>query len=159
MAPPGGNIPMKLTEDDKAVIALLNKGNLKRGQIDAIVNTGHIIPLEPRQISNIIAKIKSDERQDIILGGGDMNAIIRDLERRTVDDIGSRYFVCMDPETNTVTAVWWALSSQIALAKEYSDILINDNTYNTNNAGYSVNIGVIIDGRRRGHNAFYSIHS
>jgi len=62
-------------------------------------------------------------------------------------------------DSQTVTGIWWQSLLQAELTKWFGDILVNDNTYNWNNSGYPLNIGVVIDNTGTSCNAWYALHA
>ena len=58
-----------------------------------------------------------------------------------------------------VTGIWWQSPLQRDLSQHYGDVLINDNTYGHNEAGYPLNIGIIIDGHGHSRNAWHAFQA
>ncbi|KAG6874705.1 hypothetical protein C0992_006926, partial [Termitomyces sp. T32_za158] len=95
-------------------------------------------PLELRQISNILTKARYDARVHIHEMGGDFNVILTELKQRSMKD--GWFYEVMTDTTNTVVAIFWQMDIQVALGKHFSDVLLNDNSYNRNKYGYSLNL-------------------
>jgi MULE transposase domain len=74
------------------------------------------------------------------------------------EEHGWKYHLMLN-YSQTVTGVWWQSPRQAELTKWFNDILINDNTYNWNNSGYPLNVGVVIDNTGISHNAWYALHA
>ena len=89
--------------------------------------------------------------------GGDFNAILTILQERARTE-GWKYDVLLD-DANIIIAIWWQSGTQNELGKRFHDILLNDNTYNRNNCGYVLNIGIIIDSSAKSRNVFYTLHA
>lgn len=162
--PIGGKARLPATLHQRKVIAeLATSTNLKfgRSQIATVLDTqsegdGHI--LEPRQISNIMNEARSQARASILQLGGDFAAIIKSLETSAAEDRGWNWRIKLD-DTGTVIAIWWQSPVQSALTRRFPDILVNDNTYNRNSAGYALNIGVLIDNFCKSRNAWYALQA
>ncbi|KAF5376134.1 hypothetical protein D9615_007698 [Tricholomella constricta] len=158
--PIGGTISRPPTHEQRAAITDLARiPNLRRSQVMDIVKNHPEFskPLEPRQISNIITKARSDSRNEISAAGGDFIAILAALKEKS-DTAGWNYDVLTD-ETNTVTAVFWQSDTQVELGRRFHDILLNDNSYNRNNCGYPLNLGIIVDSYGKSRNVFQVIHA
>ncbi|KAF7345871.1 hypothetical protein MVEN_01609100 [Mycena venus] len=91
--------------------------------------------LEPRQISNMRNQARSEARQEVNRLGGDVQAILASLETLSQSEPGWAYSVQMDTN-GVVTALWWQSPEQAQLTGRYTDILINDNSYNRNDKQY-----------------------
>ncbi|KAJ7619900.1 hypothetical protein DFH06DRAFT_1360469 [Mycena polygramma] len=101
-------------------------------------------PLEDRQISNLLNKARRDNRASVDALGGDTAAILQDLERFNQSEPGWNWRVRLDTE-QVLTGLWWQSPRQAALARRFSDILINDNTYNRNRSQLPLNIALAPD--------------
>ena len=104
-----------------------------------------------------MAKARSNAREEIVAAGGDFHAILASLAEKEQKE-GWKYEVQMN-ESNTITAIWWQSDVQNELSRRYHDLLLNDNTYNRNNCGYILNIGIIIDLSGASRNCFYALHA
>lgn len=157
--PPGGFAPRRPKEAQQETVAKYSsREKFSRDHIATILADrfpDH--PLEPRQISNMINTARATARKDIEALGGDVASIISSLKKKMDEEHGWRYELSLD-ETQTVVGIWWQSSTQNELAKRYSDILINDNTYNRNQYGYPLNIGILIDNFGSSRNAWYAFH-
>ena len=89
--------------------------------------------------------------------GGDIAAIIASLQKKIDEEHGWKYDLKLN-NSQTVTGIWWQSQLQAKLTKRFSDVLVNDNTYNWNNSGYPLNIGVVIDNTGTLRNAWYALH-
>lgn len=114
-------------------------------------------PLEPCQVSNVMAKARDNTRKEIAATGGDFHTILATLAEKAQTE-GWKFEVRMD-KSNTITAIWWQSGMQNELSRRYHDILLNDNTYNQNNCRYILNIGVIINSSGISRNSFYALHA
>jgi len=160
LVPVGGSISRPPTQEQCALISGLAKvPKLSCLQVISIVEGKPEFskPLEPHQVSNVMAKARSDARNEIAAVGGDFNAILGFLEEKARNE-GWKCEVLTDG-TNTVTALWWQSDLQNQLSQCYCNILLNDNTYNRNNCGYILNVGIIIDSFGKSRNAFYVLHA
>ncbi|KAJ7163677.1 hypothetical protein C8R46DRAFT_1279373, partial [Mycena filopes] len=101
-------------------------------------------PLEPRQISNIRNDARREANAAVDALGGDVASILASLEELNRTEPGWDYSVQMD-SNNEVVSLWWQSPDQAALTRRYSDILLNDNSYNRNDKQYPLSIGIIID--------------
>ncbi|KAJ3861143.1 hypothetical protein EV359DRAFT_19804, partial [Lentinula novae-zelandiae] len=159
--PVGGTASRPPTQNQsEAVSQLTTSNNVKfsRSQIAEVLKAQSIDhPLEPRQISNLINTARRAARSEVALLGGDVSAIIRNLEEKNRTDPGWRYHVKVD-QNSVVVALFWQSPLQVELARRYSDVLINDNSYNKVDSQYPLNTGIIIDGRNRSRNVFYCFH-
>ena len=158
--PPGGKVSRPPTVEQRSIIIDLTKvPNLTRAQVAKIVENRAEFskPLEPRQISNIITKARSDAREVTASMGGDFAAILADLKDKS--EAHGWVFEAQIDASNTVTGLYWQTAEQVQLCQRYSDILLNDNSYNRNNVGYSLNLGLIIDNHGKSRNAFQVLHA
>ncbi|KAG2355052.1 hypothetical protein BDR07DRAFT_1493700 [Suillus spraguei] len=140
--PPGGTIVQRPTTAQRQVISKLA--------------TNH--PLEPKQVSNIINDARHQAREDVQALGGDIAAIIVVLQGRIDDGECWQYKLQLD-ENQVVIGLWWLSPTQLDLAQCFSDVLINDNTYNHNQYNYPFNIGIIIDNFGASQNAWYAFQA
>ncbi|KAF7371978.1 hypothetical protein MVEN_00055800 [Mycena venus] len=98
---------------------------------------------------------RSEARQEVNRLGGDVQAILASLETLSQSEPGWAYSVQMDTN-GVVTALWWQSPEQAQLTGRYTDILINDNSYNRNDKQYPLSIGIIVDSHGRSRNAWYA---
>lgn len=159
--PMGGNLSRPATKEIQAAISTIALStNISRSDISKLVkqypgyDTKH--PLEPRQIGNIMNTARREARERIIALGGDVNAIATCLRERA--NQGWRSQLQID-DNQVVTAIWWQGPLQVDLTRRYSDILIYDDTYNRNNCGYPLGIGIGIDSHGKSRNLWYVIHA
>ncbi|KAF8239477.1 hypothetical protein L208DRAFT_1236878, partial [Tricholoma matsutake] len=61
-------------------------------------------------------------------------------------------------ENQVLIGLWWQSPAQVTLLQQFSDLLITDNSYNRNQYGYPLNIGIIIDNFGKSRNAWYAFH-
>ena len=162
--PIGGKARLPATQHQRKLITeLATSTNLKfgRAQIATILNTqsnSNVHQLEPRQISNIMNEARSQAHKAVRQLGGDFAAIINTLEKLAAEERGWNWRIKLD-NTGTVVAIWWQSPIQSALTRRFPDILVNDNTYNRNNAGYALNIGVVIDNFCKSRNGWYALQA
>ncbi|KAG6825545.1 hypothetical protein H0H92_003318 [Tricholoma furcatifolium] len=132
--PLGGTVSCPPTKEQRAAIADLSAiSNLSRGQIASIVKspTEFAKPLELHQISNIVTEKEKD----------------------------NWFYDVKTDSNNTIVAIFWQTDIQVALGRHFSDILLNDNSYNRNQYGYALNMGLIIDSFGKSRNVFQSLHA
>jgi hypothetical protein len=58
--------------------------------------------------------------------------------------------------SNVLVTLFWQSPRQAQLTGRYTDILINDNSYNRNDKQYPLSIGIIIDSNGRSRNGWYA---
>lgn len=157
--PAGGRIARPPTQAQRDVVRqFAAAGSFSRDHLRRILDTqfpDH--PLEPRQISNLINEARTSARQEVDALGGDIATILESLRVKAEQEHGWKYVIRLD-ESQTVIGLWWQSPVQSELTRRYADILINDNTYNRNQYGYPLNIGIIIDNFGRSRNAWYAFH-
>ena len=159
--PLGGNASRPPTKEVRAAISTIaSTTDLGRSDISKLMkqhpNYDAKHPLEPRQIGNIMNAARREARDRVTALGGNVNAIVTCLRERT--DQGWRYHLQID-DHQVVTAIWWQSPLQVELTRRYSDLLIYDDTYNRNNCGYPLGIGIGIDGHGKSRNLWYVIHA
>ena len=76
--------------------------------------------------------------------GGDASAILNSLREKGEHEHGWQYQIQLD-ENQVLIGLWWQSPAQVTLLQQFSDLLITDNSYNRNQYGYPLNIGIIID--------------
>lgn len=163
--PPSGKAPRRATKQEKQTISQLATSNSQqflRAHIAVALqaqNTDNpkFSVLEPRQINNLINNAQREAHEEINSHGGNIQAIIDSLNAKNLESPGWAYHLKLN-ENSIMTGIWWQSPMQADLAKRYGDVLINDNTYNWNNTGYPLNIGIIIDGHGHSHNIWYALH-
>ena len=158
--PVGGTIRRSATLEQRKVVAELatSSGNFNCKQISSVLTSRFSATLEPRQIGNIITKARQEAREAVASLGGDVAAIIASLQKKIDEEHGWKYDLKLN-NSQTVTGIWWQSPLQAELTKRFSDVLINDNTYNRNNSGYPLNVGVVIDNTGTSRNAWYALHA
>lgn len=157
--PPGGFVPRPPTrEQRKTVDEFSQGGNFTRDHIARILsNQFPDHPLERRQITNLINAARGSARQEVNALGGDAASIIASLRKKDDEEHGWRYELKLD-ENQVVVGLWWQSPAQAELTCRFSDILVNDNTYNRNQYSYPLNIGIIVDNFGKSRNAWYALH-
>lgn len=158
--PPGGTIVRPPTTAQRQVVSEFATSNgFQRQHISTILAnrfTDH--PLEPKQVSNMINNARRQAREDVQALGGDIAAIIAVLQGRIDDGERWQYKLRLD-KSQVVIGLWWLSPTQLDLAQRFSDVLINDNTYNRNQYLYPLNIGIIIDNFGASRNAWYAFQA
>lgn len=142
----GGQACRAPTEAQQEVITrYATQGSFNRRHVEFLLSDVCVDrPLEARQISNAIASARRRAREEIASLGGDAVAVLQRLEELKEEDPCWRYRTQFS-EDGTLTALWWQSPEQADLLSEYPDVIINDCTYNRNQYGYPLNIGVGID--------------
>lgn len=134
--PPGGSIPRPPTKEQRELVSrYANNGNFSRSQLAKVLAErfpNHL--LEPRQITNMQNTARKEAREDINRLGGDAASILDSLARKAETEHGWRYSVRLDSD-QVLAGIFWQSPAQVALAKRYYDILLNDDTYNRNQYG------------------------
>ena len=159
--PEGAPIRRQPTATQKEIISKLatsSSSRFTRGQLATVMTTQTGRALEPRQIGNIMGQARREARQEVESLGGSMHAVIAKLEELARETHGWLSHIKINKE-GVVTGVWWQSPLQRDLSQHYGDVLINDNTYSRNEAGYPLNIGIIIDGHNRSQNAWYAFQA
>lgn len=120
------------TEQIKLVEELDAKGKFNRAQIAAALSVADPnSTLEPRQLSNMLNKLRAERRVEVVAKGGDFQAIITHVHQRIEE--GEDWFIRIRlDETGTITAIFWQSPNQRTLARRFYDIVINDNAQNRN---------------------------
>lgn len=149
------------SEDQKAVIQeLASLRSLNRGDIHTLLNArfpDH--PLNPRQVSNLIDNFKCDGRNEVIAAGGDMVATVELLVKLKQADERWVIAVEADPVTRQFMRLFWMSPRQVELAQRFSDVVINDITYQRNVYGLPLNIWLVIDHMFKSRNIAYALHT
>ncbi|KAE9409058.1 hypothetical protein BT96DRAFT_985386 [Gymnopus androsaceus JB14] len=114
-------------------------------------------PLEPRQLSNIINKARSDACEEVTALSGDIPAILHFICEQIKEGQDWHYEILLNTQQKVI-GLWWMLPGQVKLLRRYWDLLLNDNSYNRNQYGYLTNIGIIIAGDGTSRNAWYAFH-
>jgi hypothetical protein len=159
--PEGAPIRRQPTKVQKEIISKLatsSSSRFTRGQLATVMTTQTGTALEPRQIGNIMGQARREARQEVESLGGSMHAVIAKLEELARETHGWLSHIKINKD-GVVTGVWWQSPLQRDLSQHYGDVLINDNTYGRNEAGYPLNIGIIIDGHGRSRNAWYAFQA
>jgi hypothetical protein len=156
--PPGSQAPVHPTQAQKDLVVNFVStidANFNRTQIAAILNaTSPTNPLEPRQISNLINEARAQQARDIKTLGGDVASILANLQQLKDEDPQWTFDIRLD-STQCMVVLWWQSPTQAELTQCYSDVLLNDNTYNHNQYGYPLNIGIGIDNFGHSWNLWY----
>jgi hypothetical protein len=157
--PPGAFAPRCPTAEQKDVVQRLSSaGNFNRSQMAAILKDQYSDhPLEPRQISNLINSARMEARREVDSLGGDIAAILASLQQKRLEDSRWNYELRLN-ENQQVVGLWWQTPIQVELTRRFPDLLINDNTYNRNQYGYPLNIGIGIDNFSSSRNLWYAFH-
>lgn len=154
----GGKAQRPPTPDQKAVVAKYAGEGFSRQQIKTILGNERQGRLpEPRQLSNLINASRREALAEIQQRGGDMHAIFTELQQLRQEDPGWEFQADLDDD-GRLLALWWQSPKQAELATKYGDVVINDNTYNRNQYGYALNIGIVIDGMGKSRNIWYCLH-
>jgi hypothetical protein len=111
--------------------------------------------LEFQQISNIHNKARKEAQEEIDALGGDFAAILASVEERNRTEPGWDFSVQLD-SNNVLVTLFWQSPMQAQLTGRYTDILINDNSYNRNDKQYPLSIGIVIDSHGRSRNGWYA---
>ncbi|KAJ7637922.1 hypothetical protein DFH06DRAFT_1432525, partial [Mycena polygramma] len=152
--PVGGTIQRPPTAEQRSVVGKFS--DFSRKQLGAVLESQFPDKkLESRQISNMRNQARKQAHADIEALGGDVQAILSTLEENNRTGPGWDYGIQMDSQ-NVVVTLWWQSPLQAQLTGRYTDILINDNSYNRNDKQYSLSIGIVIDSHGRSRNAWYS---
>ena len=150
--------PTKVQKEIISKLATSSSSRFTRGQLATVMTTQTGTALEPRQIGNIMGQARREARQEVESLGGSMHAVIAKLEELARETHGWLSHIKINKD-GVVTGVWWQSPLQRDLSQHYGDVLINDNTYGRNEAGYPLNIGIIIDGHGRSWNAWYAFQA
>ena len=159
--PSGAPAPCQPTTAQKYLVQRYSTSatsNFNRTQLTTILKEqfpDHV--LEPRQVSNLINASRAHAREEIDSLGGDVATIIAHLQEKQSEDPGWTYDLRLN-EQQQVIGLWWQSPVQAGLTRRFSDILINDNTYNRNQYGYPLNIGIGIDNLGSSRNLWYALH-
>ncbi|KAF8161944.1 hypothetical protein K438DRAFT_1776222 [Mycena galopus ATCC 62051] len=144
--PVGGHIPCPPTAAQRELVATYaSTGNFTRTHLSHILRArfpDHV--LEPQQVSNMINTARKEANQLVQELGGDIQTVFARLRELKEEDPRWDWDVKFD-ENHVVVAIWWQSPTQVDLARQFYDILINDNTYCRNQYGYPLNIGIVID--------------
>lgn len=152
----GGHAQTRPTEQQREYISkYAENGGFSRKHILQMLETegiGH--RLEPRQMTNIINQCRREAQVEVQALGGDIPSVIAILEEKRREDPRWQYRIRMNGDSR-VTALWWQSPAQAEIIAKYHDILVNDNSYNRNQYGYPLNVGVAIDGFGVSRNIWY----
>ncbi|KAF7361212.1 hypothetical protein MSAN_01153300 [Mycena sanguinolenta] len=159
--PSGGSIPRPPTQAQRDLVnkfANSTSSNFSRSQVGKILQEtfpDHL--LEPGQISNLLNTARSEARRDIERLGGDAASVLDSLTKKADTEHGWRYSVRLNND-QVLIGIFWQSPVQVDLAKRFYDILLNDDTYNRNQYGYPLDIGIVIDNFGKSRNAWYALH-
>ena len=157
--PPGLPARRPPTQEQRDAIAKMDgAGNLNRRQVGELlrVQDPHHT-LESRQISNVLNAVRQEKRDEVKLHGGDVASILAvlDAANESGECWGRR--ILLD-KNGVCQGIWWQSPLQADLTRRFSDLLLNDDSYNRNQYGYPLDIGIIIDNHGRSRNAWYAFH-
>jgi MULE transposase domain len=161
--PPGACAPRRPTKEQKDVVSEFASGtgaatNFSRSQISKILSSQFPLePLEARQISNLINSSRSEANIAIKALGGDVATVLARLQELKDEDPGWQYEIQLD-ENQRLVSLWWQSPTQADLCRRYSDLLLNDDTYNRNQYAYPLSIGIGIDNLGHSRNLWYCFH-
>lgn len=157
--PPGGIAPRPASQAQRDLVNQYSSyGKFSHDHISKmLLDKFPDHPLEPRQVTNLINASRRDARQEIEALGGDVSAILASLREKADREHGWVFDLRLD-ENQTVIGLWWQSPTQAELTQRYHDILINDNTYNRNQYGYPLNIGIVVDNFGKSRNIWYAFH-
>ena len=156
--PIGGIVSRPPTQAQRELVAKFSDPSFSRGTLKTILAEHfptHI--LEPRQITNLLNDARREARVAVTALGGDASAILNSLREKNEREHGWRYQIQLD-ENQVLTGLWWQSPVQVTLLQRFYDLLITDNSYNRNQYGYPLNIGIIIDNFGKSRNAWYAFH-
>ncbi|KAF5378116.1 hypothetical protein D9615_007548 [Tricholomella constricta] len=156
--PPGGRIRRPPTQAQRDIVEQFSGPKFSRGHVTSILKErfpDHL--LEPRQVTNMINSARKEARDHVSSLGGDAMAILDSLREKNEHEHGWRHHVRLDAD-QVLTGLWWQSPEQAALTQRYYDVLITDNSFNRNQYGYPLNIGIIIDNFGRSRNIWYAFH-
>lgn len=158
--PPGRIIPQPPTKQQWELITkYTSNSHFGWDHITEILkNTNPNKPLKLRQISNVINKAHREAQEEVKSLGGDVTSILASLDKQIANGEGWHYKLKLDKD-QVVTGLFWQSPTQIELCQQFSNILINDNTYNRNQYQYPLNIGIIIDNYGHSRNSWYAFQS
>ncbi|KAF7362848.1 hypothetical protein MVEN_00634600 [Mycena venus] len=140
--PSGGSVQRPPTAEHRSVAERFSDSFSRKQLGEVLASQFPDRALEPRQISNMRNQAQSEARQEVNRLGGDVQAILASLETLSQSEPGWAYSVQMDTN-GVITALWWQSPEQAQLTGRYTDILINDNSYNRNDKQYPLSIGII----------------
>ena len=156
--PVGGIVSRPPTQAQRELVAKFSDPSFSRGTLKTILAEHfptHI--LEPRQITNLLNDARREARAAVTALGGDASAILNSLREKGEREHGWRYQIQLD-EDQVLIGLWWQSPAQVTLLQRFYDLLITDNSYNRNQYGYPLNIGIIIDNFGKSRNAWYAFH-
>ncbi|KIY60576.1 hypothetical protein CYLTODRAFT_416047, partial [Cylindrobasidium torrendii FP15055 ss-10] len=131
--PTGGRVPkMPLPEHRQFIQEHIKLPKISapqmRGLLDMQFGKGS---LEPRQVRNMMNTARSEARDAMVQLGGDFASILAAIQESAEQNPGWHHAFQWDEQLR-VKSLFWSTPEQQALARQFSDVLINDNTYNTN---------------------------
>jgi hypothetical protein len=153
--PVGGRAQRPPTQAQRGAVTQFSD-NFSRRQVKQILDVQYPDNgLEPSQISNMRNRARREAREEIDALGGDFAAILASLEEHNRTEPGWVFFVQLDSQ-NVLITLFWQSPKQAQLTGRYTDILINDNSYNRNDKQYPLSIGIVIDSHGRSRNGWYA---
>lgn len=115
-------------------------------------------PLNPRQVSNIMNKLRLRKVTAMAENGGNFPSIIKLLLELSAEDPG--WVIELHTNERGEYARLFVMSpEQVSLAQRYSDVIINDNALGRNIFHYALGIFVVIDGRGASRNLAFGLSS
>lgn len=157
--PPGGRVPHPPTAAQREFIQkVMEIPKIRAPQVRAMADQefpDH--KLDPRQIRNVMYEVHRRATEDMDRLGGDFASIYASCEAALETDPGFIRRTELDANLRPVY-LFWANGEQAALAREHSDVLVVDGTYNTNKYGFTLTIGIVVDGFGHSRNVWYCIH-
>jgi hypothetical protein len=114
--------------------------------------------LERRQITNLINEARQEAQDHVAQLGGDMQAIISELEQRSAQELGWFFRLRLDVN-QVVIGIFWQSPRQVENARRYYDILLNDSSYNRNQYQYILNIGLIVNSANQSRTIWQALHA
>jgi len=110
-----------------------------------------------RKVSNIMQQARTDHIEEVTKHGGEIAMLVNDLESKRRRE-GWDYAQYMNPETQTLSRLWWIDPDQQILLKKYGSVLLLDVSEGRNIYDYYLTTFVIIDGENRSFNVAYCVH-
>ncbi|KDQ61784.1 hypothetical protein JAAARDRAFT_45286 [Jaapia argillacea MUCL 33604] len=114
--------------------------------------------LKPKQVSNILTEARQSARDEVRSLGGDVPAILAELQKLNEEGEPWHHNIRLN-EDQVIIGLWWQSPRQAELTRRFTDILVNDCSYNRNQYGFALNIGIIIDNFGHSRNGWYAVHA
>ncbi|KIY60731.1 hypothetical protein CYLTODRAFT_415944 [Cylindrobasidium torrendii FP15055 ss-10] len=110
-----------------------------------------------KHVRNALQGARDDANKETNCLGGDFAAILAKVLAAQREDPG--WFVDQGVDKNLhINFLMWSTPEQQKVLREFPDVLINDNTYQTNKYGYALNIGIAVNGFGKSHSVWYAVH-